>query len=331
MKNSAVILGKFIALVYLMMFSLGEASMFHQIPWNPSQNVWEQKEMAPFTEMILSWNAKRPRQGEYLIYVKVKTPTWSPWLLYACWGAEEQTSFHNTTEQAPVRVYQDAVELLAGNQATGFQVKVEANEGASLQDFYSIHVYTNGKEASSQSFPNEVDTIQLPVAGLSQMTLAHVRSKDLCSPTSTASVVRYLSQKKTVDPVSFAQNVWDKNFNIFGNWVLNVAQASHELGPNWHCWVQRLDHFMDIYSQLRQGFPVVVSVRGPLSGSALPYAQGHLITVIGYDVKQRQVICMDPAFPSDEKTLVGYPLSEFVEAWSRRGKIAYLFTKKGSL
>jgi hypothetical protein len=69
-------------------------------------------------------------------------------------------------------------------------------------------------------------------------------------------------------------------------------------------------------------------VRGPLPGSAKPYANGHLMAVIGYDPSQQTVICMDPAFPADSETHVVYHLSDFLQAWSRRGNVAYVFAKK---
>ena len=107
--------------------------------------------------------------------------------------------------------------------------------------------------------------------------------------------------------------------------MFNAAQAAVELGPNWNCWVERLSSFNDIYGRLHQGTPVIVSIRGPLPKSALPYAKGHLIAVVGYDPEKKEVICMDPAFPKNAQTLIGYNASDFIQAWNRRGKIAYVF------
>ena len=90
---------------------------------------------------------------------------------------------------------------------------------------------------------------------------------------------------------------------------------------------ERLNGFDQIHQRLIQGTPIIVSVRGPLHGSALSYSAGHLMVVIGYDSLNQKVICMDPAFPSDDQTHVSYDLSNFIEAWSRRGKVAYIFSK----
>jgi hypothetical protein len=284
------------------------------------------EEIPPFNELMFSWNAKRPSDGKYLFYVRVKLDEWSPWLLYASWGSDGQIGYLNTTTDAPVRVYQDAVEVLEEKKATGFQIKVVPEGTASVGDVYSLHVYTNSDQLQEpQQMHGDASAICLPLKGLSQITLDHARHMDLCSPTSTAAVVRYLTEGKAVDPLQFAQSAWDGGFDIYGNWVFNVAQASAELGPTWSCWVERLHGFGNIYTRLQQGTPVVVSVRGPLTGSALPYAKGHLLVVIGYDPLQQKVICMDPAFSSDDQTQVSYDFSEFIQAWCRRGRVAYIF------
>lgn len=304
-----------------------EAYMIHQN--SPIKQKWKEENLIPFDELILSWNALRPVEGTFLFYVSVKTNEWSPWLLYASWGSEGQSSFLSTTQEMPIRVYQDTLEVMEGEKATAFQIKIMTEGQATLNCMHGLHVYTNGnKVQDTKKTACYSNSFYLKVPGLSQMTVNHSRHTDLCSPTSTTAVIRYLSNHATLDPAIFAQNVWDCGFDIFGNWVLNVAQASTHLGIEWDCWVERLDGFDTIYHYLSQGTPVVVSVRGPLPGSALPYSTGHLIAVIGYDALNQKVICMDPAFPSDEQTHVFYDLSDFLHAWSRRGEIAYLFNRK---
>lgn len=303
-----------------------EAYVMHQK--GPVVHEWKEENLSPFDELMVSWNSIRPIEGKFLFYVSVKTDQWSPWLLYASWGSDGQSSFLSTTEVTPVKSYQDALEIMEGKKATAFQVKIVTEGGANLSSIHGLHVYTNSdKFKELQKADPSLTSIYLKVPGLSQMALNHVRHADLCSPTSTTAVTRYLSNNYTIDPLFFAQEVWDSGFDIFGNWVFNVAQASTHLGDRWNCWVERLKGFNDIHSHINQGTPVIVSVRGPLPGSAQPYAKGHLLAVIGYDSLNKKVICMDPAFPTDGDTHVSYTLSDFVQAWSRRGNIAYIFTK----
>lgn len=289
---------------------------------------WREENIDPFNELILTWNGSRPILGNYEIYVSVKTEDWSPYLLYASWGSDFQSSYLSTLEDCPVRVYQDAVEVLKGEKATGFQIKIVGENGAELESLRSVHVFTNNLRQSSLENGSFSEFILLDVQGLSQRILPHPRALDLCSPVSTTSVVRYLSKNKDLDPISFAQRSWDKGFDIFGNWVLNVVEASSLLGEHWNCWVERLSGFEEIYAKLLEKTPVVVSVRGPLVGSALPYAKGHLLVVIGFDPLTQNVLCMDPAFPNNIETLVSYPLKDFLDAWGRRGFISYIFCSK---
>lgn len=286
------------------------------------QEEWEEDHLPPFDELIFSWNASRPEQGNYLFYVSVKIGVWSPYLLYASWGNQNQSSFLSSLEGVPVRSFQDTIEVMKGQKAVGFRIKIIAEQGALLNQIRALHVYTNGDQRKYDG-PLIGASVQLDIKGLSQMALEHPRFRDFCSPVSTTAVLRYLLQKSSLDPLCFALLSWDAGFDIYGNWVLNIAQAAAE--SSYECWVQRLNGFGAIYERLLRGIPVIVSVRGPLVGSALPYINGHLLVVAGYDVHAKRVICMDPAFSSDEKTLVTYPLSDFLEAWSRRGKIAYLF------
>lgn len=286
---------------------------------------WKKESCPPFTELMISWNGARPTKGNFLIYVSVEVGEWSPWLLYASWGAEGQKSCSETGQFA--KVYQDAFEILDGKKATGFEIQVVAEGGASLAGLHQIHVYTNGN-APVRSTSSCINPVYLKVNGLSQQQLTHERCRDLCSPTSTTAVVRYLSKRDNIDPIHFAASVWDEKFDIFGNWVLNVAEASNQLGPSWSCWVEKLSGFDQLYSHLLQETPVIVSVRGPLINSATPYARGHLLVVIGFNPEKGEVICMDPAFPTDEKTHVRYPLADFLQAWERRGNLAYLFSLK---
>lgn len=307
-------------------FSNLNASMVHR--QSPIMHEWKEENLNPFDELMISWNAIRPSEGKFYFYVSVKTDTWSPWLLYASWGSEGQSSFLSTTKEAPVKVYQDALEIIDGKKATGFQIKIHTEGNANLSGVHGLHVYINGdKSQELQETDPSLTSLYLNVPGLSQMALNHARHADLCSPTSTTAVTQYLANDCTIDPIFFAQQSWDSGFDIFGNWVFNIAQASTHLGNGWSCWVERLNGFNDIYSHLKQGAPVIVSVRGPLPGSALPYAKGHLLVVTGYDSLNQKVICMDPAFPTNNETYVSYPLSDFVQAWSRRGNVAYIFTK----
>ena len=158
------------------------------------------------------------------------------------------------------------------------------------------------------------------------MTLDHPRAASLCSPTATTAVARHLTDDAALNPPELAQGPRDSTADIFGNWVPNAAQASQYLGPDRSARVEKLDTWLELYHYPQRGLPVVVSLQGPLPGSALPYAQGHLLVVTGCNPTTDLITCMDPAFSTADSTHVEYLRTDFIRAWERRGRLAYIFT-----
>jgi len=320
----------FITFFFLFSASLNASEIYARtlLNINDSELVWEEKCSVPFDEMIVSWSSSRPEKGNILIQLSVRLPEteWSDWYDYAFWGYSEQHSYkHNA---ANLKVFQDALEILNGKKAIGFRIRVIAQEGAKLNGFRTLYACLTDLKSHTVKVGERKDAQPLlPVQGLSQMALKDDLSKRICSATSTTAVLRYLKPER-YNPVDFANKVYDTAFDIYGNWVLNTAQAASMLDWPWHCFVCRLTSFDDIIASLEKGQPVVLSIRGPLNGSALPYESGHLVVVRGYDSINRKVHCMDPAFPTDDQTLVQYDLEDFVAAWKRRNGVAYLFCKE---
>lgn len=292
---------------------------------------WQVPETVPFDELLVSWNAVRPSLGEYAISIKVKCNDWSEELSYAVWAANLQRTFASESSSQQVCTNEDTIELLNGAKATGFSVKVEARNGASLAGISCLHAAfcdvqkTKAKNGDILSFSGN-ESIILQVPARSQMALKHTRNDSFCSPTATSALVSYLAGKD-VPALDFAVHVWDEGSDIYGNWIFNIAESFERLRDPWRCYVARLDSFEPIYERLKRGIPSVVSVRGPLHGSAMPYDTGHLIAIIGYDAESKSIICIDPAFPTDAETIVRYEARDFLQAWCRRGQIAYLFEK----
>lgn len=289
--------------------------------------VWEETQLKPFDELIVSWDAERPLNGSYLIQVSLLTSEWSPWLDYAFWSSYDQYTFKNCLPDFNIQVYQDAVEILQDHKASGFRIRI-ITDNTTLDGFRTLHISAIDRQTHTVNYISSEDVfVNLEINGLSQIALSDERHFRLCSPTSTTAVINFLSGTLDLSPIEFADSVVDSTFDIYGNWILNTAQASHILGKSWHCFVARLTSFNQIIDQLMKGYPVVVSIRGPLSGGALPYESGHLVVVTGYDSESQEVFCMDPAFTTDDLTHVKYPLNEFLTAWSRRQGIAYIFNQ----
>lgn len=299
-----------------------------QSGWQAGGYLWEENETQLFDELIVSWNGSRPRTGGFVLSLSIRREgRWSAWYPYARWESVGQSGGDVEAHIEGVSIKQDILSLKQGSEASGFRVKVEAFNSASTQEFNQLHVCaTRANSVLTETPLSSFSRVKLDVPPVSQMLVNHPRRKDLCSPTSTSAVVGYLLGAK-VDPFLFANQARDEAFDIFGNWVLNTAHASSLLGSGWSCWVERVAGFHDIYQRLVCHTPVVVSVKGELQGAPLPYSNGHLIVVRGFDPATRKVLCIDPAFASHQETEVEYAWEDFMEAWSRRRCLSYLFER----
>lgn len=286
---------------------------------------WKVESLSPFDELLLSWDAARPDQGSLLFFVRVKTDDWSPWMRYSEWGKDTQLSFTENHPDSFVKLFQDTLNTQQGKTASAFQIKVVGKQGASLKGLRHLFVCTSQISQFAVNAPEKLDPVFLSVLGQSQMILDHPRNKDMCSPTSTSTVVNFLLGKKEVQPLDFASRVKDMGFDIYGNWALNVAEANHALHGKFSCRIERLNGFADLHSYLKKGLPVVVSVKGEIPGAVKPYQSGHLMVVTGFDPEKRRVHCVDSAFDANEKTAVSYALEDFLKAWGTRKNLAYVF------
>jgi hypothetical protein len=282
-----------------------------------------------FSQLMFSWNAVRPQQGFFRFSVRVygnETKGWSSWYPMMEWGAGVQRSLVKkgidpTSEYLYVRL-----EMLKGYTAQDFQIKIEAVGGADIGLLKLVTVCVSRlslfEHENTSCYASYPSVYIEGVPQRSQMVLDHPRNKVFCSPTSLSMLASYLI-KSEIDPILFAQGVYDNGFNAYGSWPFNIAHAYEYCGGSVFFRVMRLSSFADLYDYLTRAIPVVVSVRGDLAGAPQPYPHGHLIIVIGYDAIHRRVICHDPAHPTNEETLVSYGLADFLTAWERSHRLAY--------
>lgn len=310
---------KILLLLLLLTIPLYSQEFFTRVT---SSGSWEVVDTLPFDELLLSWNGHRPEEGKLLISLSVRSNgEWSPEIPYMEWHSEGQTSFE------PLRIGaayndQDCLFLNEGAVADGFRVRAEGKT-----DQLTFFSAACSLRADHHFEPPRQDLPSLFVNGVepqSQMALDHPHHRRICSPTSTSMVVHFLGGAP-LDPIAFSQKVYDERFDIYGNWVLNVAEASNQLGGGWRCHVERLSSFEKLHAHLARNLPVVVSVRGALAGAPQAYAEGHLMVVVGYDREKQRVAVIDPAFPTSEEAVTSYLLNDFLAAWGARRNLAYLF------
>lgn len=290
---------------------------------------FERHDINPFSQMIVSWNAFRPKKGFYRLHGRVRdsrTKKWLAWHRMFDWGANVQRSY--STSFSGSSYHYVRLELPRGRFADGFQVKVEARDGAPLADVVALFVSVSRMDLfTTEGQGNKYATYESccisPFPCYSQMVLDHVRFKGLCSPTSLCMVMSYVLSK-SLDPGIFADYSYDEGMDVYGSWQCNTAHAFDLADGAYFAHVQRLPSFGVLHQLVAAGTPVVVSVRGEIPGAPKPYPNGHLLVVKGFDQKSRRVICCDPAAPSVDTVVRRYRLKDFLAAWERSFRLAYV-------
>ena len=211
--------------------------------------------------------------------------------------------------------------------ADAFKVKVASSKGAPLDVLKSLAVSVanlhNFKPAQDGKHIDALTSVVLKgVPKISQMALDTPLNNRICSPTSCAMVTGYLDNASYC-PIDFANKSYDKGLDAFGSWPFNMAHAFEKSnGKNWF-FNTRLNSFTDVHRQLRRGLPVIVSVRGDLKGAPQSFPNGHLLVVVGWDAKERSVICHDPSSQTHQEVYKKYKYSDFIQAWDRSRRLCY--------
>lgn len=283
-----------------------------------------------FSQLLFSWNAFRPHAGYFSFSVQVrdaKRKQWGMWHKMAEWGAGIQRSFSQTADSLS-QYHFVRLELDKSKHADALRIKIEAHDGASLKDIRSLAMSLSDMrkfkhETIDRSYES-LASIYIPnVPRQSQMTVSYKNKQSICSPTSCGMLVSFLKNKH-IDYLSFVKHAYDHGLGVHGSWPFNTAHAFEQCKGNVFFSVGRLPSFKHLHERLLQGIPIVVSVRGEISGAPQAYNNGHLMLVIGWDAKRQLVICHDPAEKNNDAVLKKYSLSSFIRAWERSHRLVYL-------
>ncbi len=306
--------------------------VFHEYP---GIIVVEKKAQEPFAQLLVSWNADLPSHGYLRFYVEVFDEKKHEWLIYKMyeWGNGIQRSFAEKNKQSGGAQYTHVrFEGAPGSLYHTFKIKVESVDGAELSALRHIAVCA----CDLSLFENEtVGLLHATYFKNKYMYLADVpcisqhdeqfpESTGWCSPTSLAQVIEYYTHKP-IDLPAFARAVFDEKLAAYGSWPFNTAQAGVCL-PEHVCYITRLNSIKNLIKLLSHGYPVVVSIccAKPLPGAPKAYDKGHLITVVGYDLRKNEIICHDTAEKDEAHMIKNYPLEPFMQAWERRQRLAYV-------
>ncbi len=289
---------------------------------------FSQEQVPLFTQLLFSWNALRPSQGQLDFFVQARNAynkRWGSWHRMIEWGKDVQRSYvtpsDGFTKYIHVRLETEKSQL-----SDAFRIKVVGKDGASVVALKAIAVTSvnmhHFKPETVESLAY-LKSVYIPaVPKLSQFTLDHDQQNRICAPTSCTMLTRYLTGCN-IDPIEFAARSYDAGLDAYGSWPFNMAHAFEKCSGKYWFFNTRLNSFIDLHRQLLRGVPVVVSVRGALPGASRPYANGHLLVVVGWDNLAKRVICHDPAMESDRATERRYRLIDFMKAWEQSRRLVY--------
>jgi hypothetical protein len=290
--------------------------------------VYTKEGVEPFTQLVFSWNALRPLHGHFSFSVRVrnaKTKKWSKWHSMADWGHGTQKSYL-TRADSFTQFFHVRLQTIGSSQADAFSIKIMAHSRADLSLVHAITVclsdYTKFRSEVAHNFYGSLSTVKIKGIPIkSQLDAQHARKEEICSPTSCSMVTSFLTGKE-VDSAQFAQSAYDASLDQYGSWPFNMAHAFDMCKGSHNFAVMRLNSFVGLHDRLVEGMPVIVSVRGSLTGAPKVYENGHLLVVCGFDAIKKRVLCLDPAVI--EKKVSAYDLTDFLRAWERSHRLCYV-------
>lgn len=281
-----------------------------------------------FSQLIVSWNVLRPDNGYFTFAARVRdarTKRWSKWYDMFVWGRCVQRSI-NVPGDTIASYKHVRLEVNSGHLADGFEVRVTPHGGASVRNLVMLYATVARlkdmkPETDLKKYKQLRSLTILDVPNISQMAMGCPFS---CSPFSLC-MVGAARTGAFLEPLRFAQGVYDDGLQVHGSWPFNVAHLYDLLQGKVLCHVRRLCDFNDLYrNYISQGIPVVVSVRGKIKDAPKAYPFGHLLVVKGFHAKTLRVVCNDPAVGTHDQVEQTYGLSDFLCAWEKSGRLGYI-------
>ena len=279
-------------------------------------------EVAPFNELIPSWNVPRLTGGAVAVEVRVRRPDggWTPYFSFGTWRAAGPRSSPVIKKMSDGTVNTDTLTL--SFLAAAFQYRVTLGPGAQV-NLLSFNTSDRALRLRDQgrASPGVAWGTVLDVPKLSQMVYPN-GGEIWCSPTSVSMLLGYW--RRPVQVPDAAKSTFDSVFDGFGNWPFNTAYASTQ---GLQAFVARLGSLRDTEAYVQQGLPLAVSVRfkpGELPGSPIPSSSGHVMVLVGFDAKGDPVL-NDPAAKSGAEVRRSYPRAIFERLWlTHSGGMAYV-------
>ncbi|WP_295814184.1 peptidase C39 family protein [uncultured Deinococcus sp.] len=281
-------------------------------------------EVAPFDELIPSWNVTGTATSPLSVEVRVRRADgrWTPYAGFGTWRASGVRGSAPIVRRADGTVNTDTLSLPF--RASAFQARVTLGPGLQLRllSFNTSDTALRGRDQGRIGSSPAWNTA-LAVPPLSQMIYPG-GGEVWCSPTSVAMLLGFW--KRSVRVPDVARATYDPTYDGFGNWPFNTAYAAAQ---GMQAFVTRLGSLRDAEAYVQRGLPLALSLRfraGELPGAPLSWSNGHLLVLTGFDAQGNPRV-NDPAAPGDAGVKRTYPRAVFERLWlGHAGGLAYVMS-----
>ncbi len=276
-----------------------------------------------FDKLVLSANFRTATDGCLLLEAQVCVgEKWSEFYKLGLLSGKFKTSFP-AQKDAFGKVETDELVLTQPAQAYRYRLKFYGDAELLLLAASLVRAPFAYDEKSAAHLPAGDNTQQ--VSPISQLEQDVPYKRRICSPTSVCMALNALGY--VVPLRQLLPNVFDQTADIYGNWIFNIAAASH-FGAE--AFFRRFASLSELAEFVSADSLVVASIAfktGELPGAPLEKTPGHLVLIRGY--KNGRVLVADPAAPTRDTVLREYNEKPFARAWlcNKQGA-AYVVRRK---
>ena len=300
-------------------------------------------EVAPYTELVLSWNTKLPKGAGLQVEARAASPEYeTKFYSLGFWsdGAGRWPRESITGQQDSFgEVRTDT--LVLRQPASRVQLRVslfpnDANEFPRLK-LVAVSLANPGSNCLA-AVARARAVSDLPVPELSQLSYVtnlppdaratHSDGREWCSPTCVTMVLNYWANKlhRTdlgVDVPQVASVIYDPNWPGTGNWPFNTAFAGQLDGMR--AYVRRFASLSELEGFIRKGRPVIISIASGVLEGRPTRGTGHLVVCRGF-TPSGDVVINHPwaTFGRGQTVRRVYPRERVAAAWRASLNTAYV-------
>ena len=285
----------------------------------------------PFSELIVSWNARTPPGTGLRIEACAVYPTNATrFYMLGLWSSEPAAFPRESVpgqKDLDAEVQTDTLVLARPSSIARLRVTL-VGKGADLEPSVSFLGLSllDTKSVREPLPPNRGawgTTLAVPIR--SQMNYPGGENS-WCSPTSTSMLLAFWAMRLNRseldrDVPEVVKGVFDRNWPGTGNWPFNTAFAGSL--PGLRAYVTRLTDISELEGWIAVGVPVVVSVSYDLmrGKSRSREGDGHLVVCVGF-TSEGNILVNDPGVSRDNLRM--FPRPDFAAGWANSHNTVYL-------